>query len=109
MGAERGAYPYANSVLVRGTAKNLVIDSSLSLVGTAPPADLVFVSHAHENHVAGHADSDVPVCIDEKDLAALRSHEVWLTATDCLRTPLSVPTRCRHLSRCGRLHGLPGR
>ncbi|MGW9040080.1 hypothetical protein ACWGQ4_34585 [Streptomyces sp. NPDC055721] len=41
VGAERGAYPYANSVLVRGTAETLVIDPSLSLVGAAPPADVV--------------------------------------------------------------------
>ncbi|MEV5696496.1 MULTISPECIES: MBL fold metallo-hydrolase [Streptomyces violaceoruber group] len=78
MGTERGAHPYADSVLVRGTAKNLVIDSSLSLVGTAPPAALVFVRHAHEDHVAGLADYEVPVCIHEKDLAALRSHEVMV-------------------------------
>ncbi|MFB7341844.1 hypothetical protein ACFCZ6_17465 [Streptomyces hydrogenans] len=26
VGAERGAYPYANSVLVRGTAETLIID-----------------------------------------------------------------------------------
>ncbi|MEU3830580.1 MBL fold metallo-hydrolase [Streptomyces sp. NPDC029080] len=77
-GPEQGAYPYANSVLVRGTAETLVIDPSLSLVGTAPPADLVLVSHAHEDHVAGLADYEVPVRIHEKDLAALRSTEVMV-------------------------------
>ncbi|MGX1134830.1 glyoxylase-like metal-dependent hydrolase (beta-lactamase superfamily II) [Streptomyces glaucescens] len=78
VGAELGAYPYANSVLVRGTAETLLIDPSLSLVGTAPPADLVLVSHAHEDHVAGLADYDVPVRSHEKDLAALRSREVMV-------------------------------
>ncbi|PVC76124.1 MBL fold metallo-hydrolase [Streptomyces sp. CS081A] len=76
VGAERGAYPYANSVLVRGTAETLVIDPSLSLVKSAPPADLVLVSHAHEDHVAGLGRYDVPVHTHEKDLAALRSRAV---------------------------------
>lgn len=78
VGAELGAYPYANSVLVRGTAETLLIDPSLSLVGTAPAADLVLVSHAHEDHVAGLADYDVPVRVHEEDLAALRSREVMV-------------------------------
>ncbi|MFB6827528.1 MBL fold metallo-hydrolase [Streptomyces hydrogenans] len=76
VGAERGAYPYANSVLVRGTSETLVIDPSLSLVGAAPPADLVLVSHAHEDHVAGLGDYEVPVHVHEGDLAALRSRDV---------------------------------
>jgi glyoxylase-like metal-dependent hydrolase (beta-lactamase superfamily II) len=76
VGAERGAYPYANSVLVRGTAEALIIDPSLSLVGSAPPADIALVSHAHEDHVAGLGSYDVPVHTHEKDLAALRSRAV---------------------------------
>ncbi|MGW7412680.1 MBL fold metallo-hydrolase [Streptomyces sp. NPDC054863] len=78
VGAKRGAYPYANSVLVRGTSEALVIDPSLSLVGAAPCADVVLVSHAHEDHVAGLAEYEVPVHIHEKDLAALRSCEVMV-------------------------------
>ncbi|MCZ0982344.1 MBL fold metallo-hydrolase [Streptomyces diastatochromogenes] len=76
IGAERGAYPYANSILVRGSAETLVIDPSLSLVDSAPPADMVLVSHAHEDHVAGLGGYEVPVRIHEKDLAALRSRRV---------------------------------
>ncbi|MFE5296823.1 MBL fold metallo-hydrolase [Streptomyces sp. NPDC056632] len=76
IGAERGAYPYANSVLVRGSAETLVIDPSLSLVDSAPPADMALVSHAHEDHVAGLGSYEVPVRIHEKDLAALRSRSV---------------------------------
>ncbi|MFE6066990.1 hypothetical protein [Streptomyces sp. NPDC056525] len=53
VGAERGAYPYANSVLVRGAAETLVIDPSLSLVGAAPPADVVLVSHAQQGPKTG--------------------------------------------------------
>ncbi|MFD9903032.1 MBL fold metallo-hydrolase [Streptomyces sp. NPDC059063] len=78
VGAERGAYPYANSVLVRGTAETLVIDPSLSLVGTAPPADLVLVSHAHEDHIAALGDYETPVHVHMKDLAAIRSRAVMV-------------------------------
>ncbi|MEU5239437.1 MBL fold metallo-hydrolase [Streptomyces lydicus] len=78
VGAERGAYPYANSVLVRGTAETLVIDPSLSLVGTAPPADVVLVSHAHEDHIAALGDYETPVHVHVKDLAALRSRAVMV-------------------------------
>ncbi|MGW2014704.1 MBL fold metallo-hydrolase [Streptomyces sp. NPDC001927] len=78
VGAERGAYPYANSVLVRGTAETLVIDPSLSLVGTAPPADVVLVSHAHEDHVAALGDYEAPVHVHVQDLAALRSLAVMV-------------------------------
>ncbi|MFD3945496.1 MBL fold metallo-hydrolase [Streptomyces sp. NPDC058579] len=78
VGAERGAYPYANSVLVRGTAETLVIDPSLSLVGTAPPADVVLVSHAHEDHVAALGDYETPVHVHVQDLAALRSRAVMV-------------------------------
>lgn len=76
VGADGGTYPYANSVLVRGTGETLVIDPSLSLVGTAPPADVVLVSHAHEDHIAALADYDTPVRVHAEDLAALRSRAV---------------------------------
>lgn len=91
------------------------------------------MSHAHEDHVAGIADCDVPVCIHEQDLAALRSQEVMVNgyglppdATERTHAVLrdhftcgTVPMRSprvlqltdvhQHLSRYGRLHGLPGR
>ncbi|MFE5942468.1 MBL fold metallo-hydrolase [Streptomyces sp. NPDC056480] len=73
VGAERGAYPYANSVLVRGSAETLVIDPSLSLAGAAPPADVVLVSHAHEDHIAALGDYETPVHVHMQDLAAVRS------------------------------------
>ncbi|MFI6873442.1 MBL fold metallo-hydrolase [Streptomyces sp. NPDC050400] len=74
VGAERGSYPYANPLLVRGTDAALVVDPSLTLVGGAPPADLVLVSHAHEDHIAGLGRyDDVPVHVHAGDLDALRS------------------------------------
>ncbi|WP_218157240.1 MBL fold metallo-hydrolase [Saccharopolyspora shandongensis] len=78
IGAERGSYPFGNSLLVRGTDATLVVDPSLSLVEAAPPADVVLVSHAHEDHVAGLGSYDVPVHIHEADIAALRSREVMV-------------------------------
>ncbi|MFK8844340.1 MBL fold metallo-hydrolase [Streptomyces sp. Ac-502] len=75
VGPGRGAYPYANSLLVRGATATLVVDPSLSLVADAPPADLVLVSHAHEDHIAGLGSYDVPVHVHEGDLDALRSRE----------------------------------
>jgi glyoxylase-like metal-dependent hydrolase (beta-lactamase superfamily II) len=78
VGARRGAYPYGNSLLVRGTAETLVVDPSLSLVAGAPAADLVLVSHAHEDHIAGLGRYDVPVQVHAGDLDALRSREVMV-------------------------------
>ncbi|MFB7715364.1 MBL fold metallo-hydrolase [Streptomyces sp. NPDC056105] len=76
VGAERGTYPYGNSLLVRGATASLVVDPSLSLVEAAPPADVVLVSHAHEDHIAGLGSYEVPVHIHEGDLDALRSRAV---------------------------------
>lgn len=74
-GAGRGAYPHSNSLLVKGSEATLVVDPSLSLVEEAPPADLVLVSHAHEDHIAGLGSYDVPVHVHAGDLDALRSPE----------------------------------
>ncbi|MFG2334401.1 MBL fold metallo-hydrolase [Streptomyces sp. NPDC048604] len=73
VGPDRGAYPYGNSLLVRGTTETLVVDPSLSLVAAAPPADVVLVSHVHEDHIAGLGSYDVPVHVHEGELDALRS------------------------------------
>lgn len=73
VGARRGAYPFANSLLVRGRTSSLVIDPSLSLVDTAPPADVVLVSHGHEDHIAGLGSYDVPVHVHHGDVEAVRS------------------------------------
>jgi len=75
VGAESGAYPYANSLLLSGTEVTAVVDPSLSLAGTAPPADLVLVTHAHEDHVAGVGSYDAPVHVHTRDRERLRSTE----------------------------------
>ncbi|MFK8844973.1 MBL fold metallo-hydrolase [Streptomyces sp. Ac-502] len=79
LGAARGAYPYGNSLLVRGSEATLVVDPSLSLAAATPPAaDAVLVSHAHEDHIAGLGGYDVPVHIHTADLDALRSREAMV-------------------------------
>ncbi|MFZ3565960.1 MBL fold metallo-hydrolase [Streptomyces sp. BH097] len=80
VGARNGAYPYGNSLLVRGTDASLVVDPSLSLVDDAPPADLVLVSHAHEDHIAGLGRYEVPVHVHHGDLDALRSRAALIAA-----------------------------
>jgi glyoxylase-like metal-dependent hydrolase (beta-lactamase superfamily II) len=72
-----GVYPYGNSLLVRGSGGTLLVDLSLALT-EPPPADAVFVSHAHEDHLVGVDTLTAPVHVHEADLAAVRSQEALL-------------------------------
>ncbi|MBE3001976.1 MBL fold metallo-hydrolase [Nocardiopsis sp. HNM0947] len=89
VGGDRGAYPYGNSLLVRGrgtrgtsgSSSTLVIDPSLALADTAPPADTVLVSHGHEDHIAGLGNYDVPVHAHTKDVDAVRSREALVAGS----------------------------
>jgi glyoxylase-like metal-dependent hydrolase (beta-lactamase superfamily II) len=74
-----GAYPYGNSLVVRGSGGSLLVDPSLALDPAELPAvDAVVVSHAHEDHVAGLGGIDRPVHVHDADLAAVRSTQVLL-------------------------------
>jgi len=57
VGDKNGKYPHGNSVLVRGRDASLIIDPSLAVAARADElrdaADLVVLSHVHEDHVAG--------------------------------------------------------
>ena len=57
-GADNGAYPSGNSVLVEGSAETVIIDPSVTVVarGGAPVrVDAVINSHGHEDHLAGNS------------------------------------------------------
>ncbi len=77
MGAEAGAYPSGNSMLVEGSAERLLIDPSVTVVakGGAPvPIDAVVNSHGHEDHMAGNGlFSSARLHIHHDDLLAARS------------------------------------
>jgi len=77
--ANSGAYPYGNSVVVRGSAGSLLVDPSLALgPGEAPAVDAVLISHAHEDHVVGLGGIDRPVHVHEADVAGVRSATAML-------------------------------
>jgi glyoxylase-like metal-dependent hydrolase (beta-lactamase superfamily II) len=78
--ANGGAYPYGNSLVVRGSGGSLLVDPSLALGGPdeLPAVDAVVVSHAHEDHVVGLGGIDRPVHVHEADLAGVRSTEALL-------------------------------
>jgi len=77
VGADRGAYPAGNSVVVRGAAEAVIIDPSTTVVdrGGAPvPVDAVINSHGHEDHLAGNGlFEEARVHIHDDDLMAARS------------------------------------
>ncbi|POX42903.1 MBL fold metallo-hydrolase [Streptomyces sp. Ru73] len=105
VGPKRGAYPYSNSLLVRGTTASLVVDPSLSLVEDAPPADVVLVSHAHEDHIAGLGSYTVPVHVHHGDLDALRSREALVAGFGL--APEAVDEADRGLRDHFHVHGRP--
>ena len=82
VGAQSGTYPFANSLLIPGTDGRVVVDPSLSLVDTAPPADLVLITHAHEDHIAGVGEYDAPVHVHARDRERLRSPEALIAGFD---------------------------
>ena len=57
VGHNNGKYPHGNSVWIEGSEATAILDPSLSVAGRADElrgrADLVLLSHVHEDHVAG--------------------------------------------------------
>ncbi len=76
-GAENGAYPSGNSVLVEGAAEAIVIDPSVTVLakGGAPVGiDAVINSHGHEDHLPGNSlFTDARIHIHADDLLAAKS------------------------------------
>lgn len=77
LGANNGAYPTGNSLLIEGEAEVALIDPSITVVarGGAPiGVDLVVNSHGHEDHVAGNGlYRGSRLHIHHDDVAAARS------------------------------------
>ncbi len=76
-GANGGKFPDGNQVIVRGRHSTAAFDTPM--VSNLIPeelakADIVLLSHVHEDHTAGlHLLPDVPVHAPQADLAALQS------------------------------------
>jgi glyoxylase-like metal-dependent hydrolase (beta-lactamase superfamily II) len=77
-GAQNGKYPSGNSLLVSGSESTAIIDPSLAVLDRreelAGRADLVLLSHVHEDHVAGVSlFPGARVAAHREDAAGLRS------------------------------------
>ena len=79
---EGGRYPSGNSLLISGTNRTVLVDPSIEVHrrgGLSDAVDLVVISHAHEDHLAGlHLFPDVPVLAHPAEVGAVRSPEVLL-------------------------------
>ena len=79
---ECGRYPSGNSLLIHGTERSLLVDPSLEVDrrgGAGADVDLIAVTHAHEDHVAGlHLFPDVPVVVHPAEAGAVRDPETLL-------------------------------
>lgn len=80
LGDKNGKYPHGNSIVVRGRTATAILDPSLSVVARAQEfrdtADLVLLSHVHEDHVAGvHLFPGAEVHAHHEDALGLRSLE----------------------------------
>src|SRR4051794_33538374 len=79
---EGGRYPAGNSLLISGTDRVVLIDPSIEVHrrgGLQAAVDLVAISHAHEDHLAGlPLFPDLPVLAHPAEVGAIRSPEVLL-------------------------------
>lgn len=73
-----GAFPYGNSVVVRGSAGTLVIDPSLEVDHDPVQPDAVMISHAHEDHIAGLRHFAADIFAHHADVDGVRSLQVLL-------------------------------
>jgi len=75
-GVENGKYPQGNSFLVEGSKQTALIDPSLGIVSRKdrlPAADLILLSHVHEDHVAGlHLYPSTPCYCHQADALGMQ-------------------------------------
>lgn len=75
-GKDNGKYPHGNSLLIKGTQAQAIVDPCLGVVAReqVPQADMILLSHVHEDHVAGtHLFPSVPCYAHEQDAVGMRS------------------------------------
>jgi glyoxylase-like metal-dependent hydrolase (beta-lactamase superfamily II) len=77
-GAQNGKYPSGNSIWIEGTQATAILDPSLAVLDRrgelAGRADLVLLSHVHEDHVAGVSlFPEARVAAHREDAGGLRS------------------------------------
>jgi glyoxylase-like metal-dependent hydrolase (beta-lactamase superfamily II) len=83
-GAQNGKYPAGNSLWIDGNEVQAVVDPSLTVSARgaefADRAELVLLSHPHEDHVAGlHLFPRARVAMHHEDLVAARGIEGLMT------------------------------
>lgn len=83
LGDRNGKYPHGNSILVEGSRRTAILDPSLALVDRKDEfrdrADLVVLSHVHEDHAAGlHLFPNAEVRAHREDVDGIRSMEGML-------------------------------
>lgn len=76
-GHQSGKYPDGNQVIVQGADVRVALDTPLvsrHLTGALASADLIVLSHVHEDHTVSLGRlQDIPVQVHEADCAAARS------------------------------------
>lgn len=92
LGDKNGKYPDANMMVVAGRDARAAIDAPLVANHVGPDfedADLVILSHMHEDHTAGlHRVPATPVHVHERDADAARSWEGYAAALGLSRDVL---------------------
>ncbi|MFT4201580.1 MBL fold metallo-hydrolase [Gordonia sp. (in: high G+C Gram-positive bacteria)] len=93
-GSDDGTFPRGNPLLVRGGDTVVRIDASLDHPAT-PNADLIVLSHYHEDHVVGLGETSAPVMVHERDLACVQSWEEFARVTGLESAPMGEELRQR--------------
>lgn len=78
--ASGGKYPDANPLVVTGAERTAMIDSCLH--ATPESADLLLISHYHEDHTVAAGSCPGEVWVHERDAAAVHSAEAFARAMD---------------------------
>src|SRR5688500_925570 len=80
---EGGRYPSGNSLLISGTEGTVLVDPSLEVHrrgGAGAGIELVAVTHAHEDHIAGlHLFPEARVVVHPAEADAVRDPESLLS------------------------------